>query len=155
MPVTRSVRTALAAAAAVPTIAAVVGAAAPAQAAQHGLVTHRDLSVCEYNHDVDTGSVVRPGDRVVLSASGTIWTGWWFIGRNGPQGLGFNGEYDYPSPNDPADSLLYKVGGSYHYAGTGTDFVSSEPSGRLRLRINDNVPGNGNGCFSVSFDLYR
>jgi hypothetical protein len=129
--------------------------AAPAHAASNTLITHRTVSVCEHQYDVDTGTYVRPGDRLVVSATGTIWTGWWFIGRNGPQGLWFNGEYDYPSPADPADSLLFKTGGSYHLAGTGTDFVSQEPENRLRFRINDNVPGNGNGCFSVTYNLYR
>jgi hypothetical protein len=119
------------------------------------LVTHRELVVCEHQNDVDTGTYVRSGDRVVISASGTIDAGWWFIGDNGPQGLWFNGGQDYPAPGEPADSLLYRTGGSYNFAGTGTDFVSEEPGNRLRFRINDNVPGNGSGCFNVAFDLYR
>lgn len=137
------------------TAGAGLAAAGPASAAGQVLITSRTLPVCEYQYDVDTGTYVQPGDRLVVSATGTIWTGWWFIGRNGPQGLWFNGDYDYPSPTDPADSVLLKTGGSYHLAGTGTDFISADPAGRLRFRINDNVPGNGNGCFSVSFQLYR
>ncbi len=131
--------------------------AAPAAQAAAGqtLLTSRTLSVCEHQYDVDTGTYVQPGDRLVVSATGTIWAGWWFIGRNGPHGLWFNREYDYPSPTSPAASLLLKTGSSYHLASTGTDFVSGDPAGRLRFRINDNVPGNGNGCFSVSFHLHR
>jgi hypothetical protein len=128
---------------------------APAAHAQT-LITSRSMSVCEFQYDVDTGVYVQPGDRLVVSASGTIWDGFWFIGRNGPQGLWFNGDsFDYPSPADPAASLLLKTGANYHYVGTGTDFVDGDPAGRLRFRINDNVPGNGNGCFNVSFQLLR
>lgn len=142
--------------------ALLVGAAGPAtastvsRAAAPSLVKSDVVAVCESHYDVDALTDLRPGDRLVVQASGTIWAGWWFIGRNGPQGLWFpGGSWDYPAPNEPAAGLLLRAGGGYRFVGAGTSIVSTEPAARLYFRINENVSGNGNGCFAVSYQQYR
>ena len=41
---------------------------------------------------------------------------------------------------------------------TGTSYVrfaTSSAAQNVALRINDDVPGNGNGCFSANVKIYR
>jgi len=139
------------------TVGALAGlTAAPASAAPPpALINSGTIPVCEHQTDVDTFVDVKPGDRLVIQASGSIWTGYWFIGRNGPQGLWWLGGSDYPAPNQPADGLLMRASGGYRFVGTGVSLNSTDPEGRLFFRINDNWPGNGNGCFTVSYQQYR
>lgn len=51
-------------------------------------------------------------------------------------------------------SQLEKIGATYTYVGFGSRTVADQP-GRLAFRINDNVAGNGGGCFTIGVQVFR
>ena len=106
--------------------------------------------------DVDTGIDIEAGDIVTFSASGSIWAGLCLIGNTGPNGYG-NPEPKYPFPSATGFSVIGRVGtGGYFFIGDGSGGpLSSKTSGRLFLRTNDDIPGNGNGSFSVKISVNR
>jgi hypothetical protein len=127
--------------------------------AQRGEPVHEpvDITVLESDHDVDTGLYILPGQRVVLSATGEIWAGVWLTGRNGPQGwLGWHANQDSPLPYSPPFSMLGRLDGRYFYVGSGKEFIyrSGTDGSKLFLRINDDIPGNGSGAFTLHVEVY-
>jgi hypothetical protein len=133
------------------------------------------FAVNESDHDVDTGIGISEFDQVTLSASGTIWAGVSFSGRNGPDGWSdITTNSNYPL-HDGASAhryaLLWKLtdplnlndpNAHYHFVGTGLDaqgnprvYVHSGPVRRIILRINDDNPGNGNGSFTGTITVVR
>jgi hypothetical protein len=162
------------------TLAAVVSAATalvatagatPAQAADDKVSTQslraeHNLGICESQAgDVSLPFSVYRDDRVVVSAGSTIWSGVWGEPRVTPVGKTsrmtiFDNMYAdsgyYPLPGARKYGLLLKMDGSYWATGTSySRFASSSTVQQVSLRINDDVPGNGNGCFSVNVKLYR
>lgn len=133
-------------------------AAAPAQAAgvSSATVCEETVTVNESNWNVNTGCQLQGGDRVTLTAAGSIWAGVWFTGRNGPQGWN-NIAYDskFPMPTARAYSLLANTNGWYRYVGTGSQFTYFGGGSPLYLRINDDSPGNGDGAFEVQVQVAR
>ena len=101
------------------------------------------------------------GDYVTISASGTIWSGVWFAGRNGPKGWdSTDRDLKFPLPGSHPYGLLKRIGDGeddgYSYVGAGQEFRYWGPSYRtLKLRINDDRPGNGNGGFNVDVRVFR
>jgi hypothetical protein len=161
------------------TLAAVVSGAAlvatagtaPAQAADdkgstQTLRAEHNLGICESQAgDVTLPFSVYRNDRVVVTAGSTIWSGVWGEPRVTPVGKTsrltiFDTMYAdsgyYPLPGARKYGLLLKMDGSYWPTGTSyTRFAGSSTGQQVSLRINDDVPGNGNGCFSVNVKLYR
>jgi hypothetical protein len=144
------------------TAAAVGGlAAAPAQAATpvvKALIYDQELSVCENDaSELTVDFPINKDDRVSLAAGGDIWSGVWFQGRTGPAGR--SNEYaenrNWPLPGARKFALLVKMDGGYRYAGESFTRTATDPYQRFALRINDDVPDNGNGCFSISVKVYR
>ena len=120
------------------------------------LVVDKTVTVHESDFDVDTGVDVRTGDRLVVSASGQIWAGVAFTGNNGPQGWNnFDCAPKFPLPCSHPYSLLGKLNGNYFYIGSGIDQVNNAGTSRLSLRINDDLPGNGNGSFTAHIQVFR
>src|SRR5215203_2464212 len=124
------------------------------------LVVDKIVMVPESAADVNTGVDVHKGDRLVVSASGTIWAGVLpgppFEYRNGPQGSDKKDcDPKFPLPCSNPYSLLGKLNGSYFYIGSGIDQIQKSGDSRLYLRINDDRPGNGNGAFTVDIKVYR
>jgi hypothetical protein len=122
----------------------------------------RTVTVRESDSDVSTGYNLQYGDRVTLSASGSIWAGVWFTGRNGPQGWNtYDCDEKFPLRCSRPFSLLKRIGTAgdnhgYSYVGKGQDFFYYGQTGELlSLRINDDEPGNGNGSFSAVVRIYR
>ena len=128
-------------------------AAGPAQA--DTVVSTRVVNVCENNTDVFTGVLVRPGDRVTINTSGTIWAGMWFSGRNDAAGWTNLADSAYPLPGARRYGLLTQLNGTYKYAGNSADFRHNALESYLYLRINDNVPANGDGCFTATVRIWR
>jgi hypothetical protein len=127
----------------------------PASAAET-LVADKTVTVRESDFDVDTGVDVRTGDRLVVSASGQIWAGDRWFGNNGPQGFDWiDCANKFPLPCSHPYSLLGKLNGNYFYIGSGIDRVHNGGDSRLSLRINDDVPANGNGSFEARVQVYR
>jgi hypothetical protein len=139
-----------------------VPVSAPAPAPTSAPTFERTVTVRESDADVSTGYNLQYGDRVTLSASGSIWAGVWFTGRNGPQGWEtYDCAEKFPLRCSRPFSLLKRIGTAdpnhgYSYVGKGQDFRYYGLSGEgLSLRINDDEPGNGNGSFSVVVRIYR
>jgi hypothetical protein len=113
--------------------------------------------------DQDTDVVLQPGDEFALTGAGTIWSGVWFTGLNGPQGWMDRIEMNrnaplHNSPDARPFSLVGRFEGEgYFYVGQGfrrRTFNRSSPH-RLFLRINDNTPGNGSGAFQCLVQVWR
>lgn len=135
-------------------------AAVPASAAtSQTLVYDQAHGICEsYRVDTPVDFVVRTGDKVSLAASGDIWSGVWFQDRTTPAGRlnEYGDNARYPAPGVRKFALLAKMDHGYQYAGTSfTRTASYAYDQTLKLRINDDVPANGNGCFSVRVRIYR
>ncbi len=91
-----------------------------------------------------------------LYATGDVWSGVWFQDRTTPTGRPQAADNVYPMPGKPKYALVVKMDGGYRYAGT--SFVRTATYAydqTIKLRINDAVPRNGNGCFSVSVRVYH
>jgi len=83
-----------------------------------------------------------------------IWAGIWFTGWNGPEGwVGTSAPSYYPLPGAPKYSLIARFGdGPYEYLGSSDrSFTNNRPGYllRVRFRVNDDKPGNGDGAFKV------
>ena len=132
---------------------------APAEAAIQTLRYDQQVGVCESNRtDLPVDFNIRQGDRVYLSAGADIWSGVWFQNRTGPAGryAEYGDNARYPLPGARKYSLLVKMDGGYRYAGASFSRAATNYYDQtIGLRINDDVPGNGNGCFSVRVSVYR
>jgi hypothetical protein len=129
------------------------------------LIARSTHTVTESSGFTDTRVWVRAGDKVVITpTSDTIWSGLWFTGRNGPNGMTDRVAQDYKFPlrdgNDACGrtvyqySLLAEVPGQAFQVGYGQQTTARE-AGTVRLRINDDIPGNGNGAFKATVSVYR
>jgi cytochrome c5 len=120
-------------------------------------------NIAPTNSDVDTGLDLETGDTVVFSATGALWAGYCFNGRNSPDGMAWTvqGQPDYPLDTAHEDALIGRVGqpggptGAYFEIGSQFTYQHSGKPGRLFLRTNDNKPGNGSGAFFVSVLVKR
>jgi hypothetical protein len=123
------------------------------------LVFDRQYGVCESNYGevlVDYG--VRTGDQVSITAGADIWSGVWFQDRTTPAGRvnEYGDNWRYPMPGERKFALLVNMDGGYRYAGNSFSRVASYAYDQtIKLRINDDVPNNGNGCFSAMVRIYR
>lgn len=120
------------------------------------LVGNKTVTVREGDWDVDTSLTIMPGDTLIFNAWGSIWAGVWFTGLNGPRGWN-NVETDpkFPLPNTHPYCLLAKLDAGYFYIGDNYRIDQAATGGKLFLRINDDVPGNGSGAFTCHIQLYR
>ena len=115
----------------------------------HATVITRSFQDKESDRDVSTGLVVKTGDTVQISCTGSIWAGVLFTGTNGPQGwdnINFNSKY--PLPGTHPYMQLGRLDQGYFEIGKQTSFVHTGAPSTLFLRINDDTPGNGNGYFT-------
>jgi hypothetical protein len=119
---------------------------------------HKSVQVCESSSSIDANMALFNGDTITISASGTIWSGVWLTGQNDANGwVGTSAGDTFPLPKSPPFSLIYSFANtrlSWVYAGTYTQFglVAANQVNTLYLGINDDVPGNGSGCFNVRVD---
>jgi hypothetical protein len=122
------------------------------------LVANQVFTVHESDFDVNTFIDVQPGDKIVFSATGHIWAGVLFTGENGPEGWdNIENNPEFPLPGSHPFALLGRLGSKYFFVGQGIQRAQTEPGAvrRLFLRINDNVPGNGNGQFTCQVQVFR
>jgi hypothetical protein len=117
----------------------------------------RTISIPENTRgDISTGITIFPGDRILFQGSGRIWAGVWLTGENGPEGWDrINNDRSYPLPDARIYSLIGNLSGRYFYVGSSGERVHSGTPSVLLLRINDNVPGNGNGQFTCRIRVER
>jgi hypothetical protein len=126
------------------------------------LVFDRWVTVREADAEVDTGVALQVGDDYELDATGDIWAGVLFTGRNGPVGWA-NVDHDPKFPlHEGANAHPYCLiakfeGRNWFYVG---DHLGPLPytdanDRRLLLRTNDDTPGNGNGEFQCHVRVWR
>jgi hypothetical protein len=120
------------------------------------------FTVNESDFDVETWINLRDNDRVLIRASGAIKSGVFLGGWSGPNGWNnIDCDRKFPLPCSHPYALLKRVGSpdstaGYSFIGAGTDFRYRGANGEpLALRINDDLPGNGEGSFSVNVRVYR
>jgi len=126
-------------------------------------IVDRTVEVRESDADVDTGVDIAPGMDYSLTASGSIWSGVWFTGQNGPAGWQDRTESDPRFPlHGQATAHPFALigrfdGGPYFYVGNGIARTPYAMSGtrRLWLRVNDDVPNNGSGSFRCRIQVWR
>jgi serine protease len=126
------------------------------------LVMDRVVSVSKNTYDVNTGIDVQPGDRVVFTASGDIWSGVFTTLRNDPFGWGpENPGWHLTMARDTFPSrarlfsLLGRLNGGYFFIGRGTELPTITRADRLYLRINHNNHGAGDGSFHCRVQVWR
>ena len=110
---------------------------------------------------LDTGIPVAPGDKVIIEATGKIWSGLVFFPENGPNGLGTDhkAHKDAPLPNEPACALIAGFGNSeWQFVGESKTIEKTSGGTRnLWLAINDNDSSTGdpNKKFRVKVRVRR
>lgn len=120
------------------------------------LIGTKTVQVDESSHDVNTHMFVQPSDTVIFSASGTIWAGVWFTGRNGPRGWpNTSDDSKFPAPGAHPYSLLGKLDSGWFEIGDNFRLDYAATGAELTLSINDDVHGNGNGSFECFIQHYR
>jgi hypothetical protein len=127
-------------------------------------IVDKYMTVLEVNQeDTDAGVEIQNGDWLDISATGTIWSGVWFTGRNGPAGWqGWSASNDAEAPGQPPFSLLMHtpVDG---YISIGDSLRRTYQNatlgpGRTRLAFNINRDPRdrmGNGSFQIHLIVWR
>lgn len=127
------------------------------------LVSTASFEIPESTSGVDTGIDLQAGDWLDIHASGSIWAGVALTGQNGPQGWdSVSDDPKFPLHDGPYAHPFSLIG---FVRANGQDsppfyigdvFLGRAPSeGRLFLRTNDDVPGNGADAFTATVGLRR
>jgi hypothetical protein len=111
---------------------------------------------------VDTGITVLPADRVSFNATGSIWSGVWLTGTNGPTGWytwDKPGQAGFPMMDKHPFCLIGLINNTPFYIGDNLQYFhdpnqQAQP-GRLFLEINSNNLQNGSGHLNVSVNVQR
>jgi hypothetical protein len=106
--------------------------------------------------DVDTGISLKTGDRIVVSADGTVNPGCLFCTDTGPAGYTDVAPDDgWPLKGARQISLLGKLNGQYFYVGAGKDWVNTGGPGELYLYINDWKTDDNSGAYLADIRVDR
>ncbi|MFL5963996.1 MAG: lamin tail domain-containing protein [Gaiellaceae bacterium] len=127
------------------------------------LVSSAVFDVPEDTTGVDTGIDLLASDWIDVMASGAIWAGVALTGENGPQGWDWvdhdpkfplhDGVYAHPFS---LIAFMRSASGNGAPFYIGDAFLARTPqAGRLILRTNDDVPGNGSGAFRATVGVRR
>lgn len=137
---------------------ATVALAVQGAATAHALVPcgTSSLSVPESSSGV-VARTLQSGEAVTVEPlTDEIWAGVLFTGGNGPAGwVGWSAPSHYPRPGVPVFSLIGRLegGSSLGFTYIGDRAMAFQNlagfSRTVRLRVNDDVPGNGSGAFRV------
>jgi hypothetical protein len=123
-----------------------------------GIEASGDWKVGPRSGLVDTGIRVRPGDTIHARSSGQIWsgvvaTGW--VDANGWATWDKPGEAGFPMMKTHPFALVGRVDGNWFYLGVGADFTYGGASDTLKLSVNTNNHGVGDGQWTVSVRVER
>jgi hypothetical protein len=116
----------------------------------------RNVTVRESDTWVDTGLVIEDDEELTITASGEIWAGVWLTEKNGPEGWkNIDNDPKFPLPGSRPFALIGRLKGRTFYVGAGHHSVMANGPGRLYLRTNDDLPGNGSGQFDAAVTVKR
>jgi len=123
-----------------------------------GIEASGDWKVGPRSGLVDTGIRVRPGDTIHVRSSGQTWsgvvaTGW--VDANGWATWDKPGEAGFPMMKNHPFALVGRVDGNWFYLGVGADFTYGGASDTLKLSVNTNNHGVGDGQWTVSVRVER
>jgi hypothetical protein len=126
------------------------------------VVVDKTVTVAEGDLDVDTGVKVRPGDRLLLEATGEICPGVWRRGNIWPYGWrSIDHDPEFPLHDGPDAHPYSLIGrfGSLPYFWVGPLWGPAVPpiamTQRLFLRVNHDAPGTGTGAFTCHIMVWR
>ena len=125
------------------------------RAAAQRLCPVGDLSVPESAGDGVATDWLAYGETLTVEPyADQIWAGVFLTGWNGPEGwTSTSAPSYYPAPGVPEYSLVARLGnGAYGYVGAADRTFTNTTPGyllRVRFKVNDNTPGNGDGAFRV------
>jgi hypothetical protein len=107
---------------------------------------------------VDTKIVVRAGDKVRLSSSEQVWsgvvaTGW--CDGNGWSTWDKPGQHGFPMMDRHPFALIGRIDEKWFFIGTGTEITYQGSTETLKLRINTNNHGVGDGELKVTVAVQR
>jgi hypothetical protein len=113
--------------------------------------------------DTDAGVQVQNGDWIDVGATGTVWSGVWATGRNGPDGwTSWAASSDAVLPGYPPFSLLWHTAeDGYIYIGRGLrrtyqNAAVGPGQTQLSFAINrDPADRMGNGSFQIHLIVWR
>ncbi|MGN9908630.1 hypothetical protein ACTMTJ_13895 [Phytohabitans sp. LJ34] len=113
--------------------------------------------------DTDAGVELMNGDWVDVSATGTVWSGVWATGRNGPEGWSsWSASGDALVPGVPPFSLLWHTAeDGYLYIASGLRRTYQNATlgpGKTRLSFNinrDPRSRRGDGGFQIHLVVWR
>ena len=113
-----------------------------------------DLNVAESSTRVVGTRWIYPRESVTVSANGTIWSGVWFTGTDGPNGWpGTRAGGSYPLPGATTYGLIGRLGSDpWRHIGAGPVTLTNTSSTLMKkvvLRVNDDSPANGSGAFAT------
>lgn len=118
-------------------------AGTPAQANAQYTVSEKDGYLNTHIH-------LNAGESVQISpTSDQIQSGLWFFGWNGPAGYTTKCNSQCPLPDERAYSLLVQIGNQLVYVGSNRGTFTADGAGEVVLKINDDIPGNGQGYFKA------
>lgn len=102
----------------------------------------------------ETAIYLRPGDKVNITAEGSIELGV-FAGSGGPDGITGYTDYSF-TPNAKHGALIYTHSGvkGWQLMGSRGSFTASG-SGLFRLTVNDNSTDDDKGQFVVDYEIIR
>jgi hypothetical protein len=123
-----------------------------------GLEANGEWQVGPRSGLVDTGIRVRPGDIIHVRANGQIWsgviaTGW--VDANGWTTWDKPTEAGFPMMDQHPFALVGRVDGNWFYLGVGADLKYGGASDTLKLSVNTNNHGVGDGQWTVSVRVER
>ena len=143
---------------------AALAGAGTAQAATWTPIESRDVKVPESSAGVPVYMTFESGDEARITCTGKVWGGVWFTGDNGPDGWADAAPWTFPMPGSQggrsfAAITRFKATTSTHttawrHAGT-SSYHDAPYQSRMELRVNDNLPGNGNGAFTCTVAKWR
>jgi hypothetical protein len=123
-----------------------------------GIEASGDWKVGPRSGLVDTGIRVRRGDMIHVRSSGQNWsgvvaTGW--VDANGWATWDKPGQAGFPMMDKHPFALVGRVDGNWFYLGVGADFTYGGASDTLKLSVNTNNHGVGDGQWTVSVRVER
>jgi hypothetical protein len=107
---------------------------------------------------VDTGIMVREGDTVALLANGEIWSGvlgTFWCGGQGWHSWEKPGGKGFPMMDQHPFALVGRMNETWFYIGTGVEHRHRGTAGTLKLSINTNNYGVGDGTLKVKGKVRR
>ena len=120
-----------------------------------GRLTTATVDVNAQERWVDTGIDLRAGDRVSITADGTIRLSTNWSDSSSPAGANRRAN-NAPLPNHPAGSLIARVGtGAPIFIGDNTAARNVSAGGRLYLSVNDDHLPDNSGSFRVTVSIDR